>query len=265
MTEVGVCFGYVNKLENFMSKKHNKFDTSQETPENISYLAKKKFTTHDLVTIHPKNPRQQQFFDEVQKDTPMISLEGHAGTGKSFCALYAALHEVFDPDTEYQHVVIIRSAVESRKIGYLPGSEEEKAAAYEKPYKQVIGELIRFKTAYDNLKALGYLSFELTSHLRGVTYNNTIIILDESQNLDASELRTVITRLGTNSKIFLCGDSKQNDLERYREKSGLKYLNDVMKMMPYGSTATINFKLDDIVRSGLVREFLIADSKVSEG
>lgn len=248
-----------------MSKKHLKFDTSQETPEAICQLAKKKFTNHDLIHIQPKNPRQIAFFEEIKKDTPMIGLFGHAGTGKTFIAMYAALHEALDPDTEYEHVLVIRSAVEARKVGYLPGNLDEKSEAYEKPYRQIIGDLVKFKTAYDNMKAIGLLSFELTSHQRGVTYNNTIIILDECQNLDESELRTIITRLGTNSKIILCGDSRQNDLERYREKSGFKYLHDVMKMMPYGSNATIEFKLDDIVRSGFVREFLIADSKVSEG
>lgn len=247
-----------------MSKKHNKFDTSQESPDAISYLAKKKYSTHDLINIQPKNPRQTKFFEEIKKDTPMILLAGHAGVGKSFIALYAALHEVFDSDTEYDRVVIIRSAVETRKIGFLSGSAEEKASVYETPYRQIIGDLVKFKTAYDNMKALGLLSFELTSHQRGITYDRTIIVLDECQNLDASEIRTICTRLGTNSKIILCGDEKQNDLERHREKSGMGYIRQVMKMMPYGSVEVIDFRLEDIVRSGFVREFLIADSKVSE-
>lgn len=245
-----------------MGKPKRKFNVNEESPDNITQIAKKKFHIHDLTSISPKNERQKQFFKEVENDTPMVMLAGHAGTGKTFIALWSALYQVFDPSTPYDKVLIVRSAVESRKIGFLPGNIEEKSEAYEDPYKQVVSQVVKYKTAYDNLKALGLLEFKLTSHLRGTTFDNTIVVVDECQNADADELVTICTRIGYNSKIILCGDGNQDDLARQREKSGMGYIEKVMLNLPYGDAPVIRFTLDDIVRSGFVRNFLIAASKV---
>ena len=247
-----------------MAKKSLKFDTTGESVQNISTLSKKKFHPNDLISITPANDRQKQFLEAFYSQTPMILMDGPAGTGKSFLALYAAFSEVFQDGSPYRRVIVIRSAVEGRKIGFLPGSETEKAEPFEMPYKQIVQQIIKFKTAYNNLKALGYYEFHLSSHQRGTTYDNAIIIVDEVQNFDVSEVRTICTRVGTNSKLVLMGDLKQNDLARYREKSCFNYLKSVMRLMPYDSTCHVHFKLEDIVRSGFVRDFLIADSQVSD-
>lgn len=245
-----------------MAKAKLKFDTSGERPDNVRQFGKtKKFHTQDLISLQAKTPRQKQFLRAYFSQTPLIIQDGCAGTGKTFLALYAALTEVFEPSSEYHQVVIFRSAVESRKIGFLPGDEKEKAAYYESPYMGIIDQLIgTYDHSYHNLKALGLLDFQLTSNQRGLTYDNTILVIDEVQNLDAQEIKTILGRVGVHSKVIICGDGDQDDLARYREKSGFNYLKNVIKFMPSDWHETISYKLEDIVRSGFVREFLIADN-----
>jgi predicted ribonuclease YlaK len=249
-----------------MSKAKRKFDTSGEVDQDKirSIGNRKRFHPHDLIAIKPKTDSQSQFFDAFNSDVPMILQSGCAGTGKTFLALYSALHQVFDPSSPYEKVCIFRSAVESRKIGFMPGSEEEKASVYERPYQQIAMDVMKFNNPYPMLKSLGYLEFHLTSHLRGSTFDNTIMLIDECQNLDRGEIKTILTRCGENSRIILCGDSKQDDLVRYREKSSFDYLEKLMLNMPYEETASIQYGLDDIVRSGLVKSILIADSNIPE-
>lgn len=246
-----------------MSKAKQKFDLKDEdfTNKKVYSLAnRKKFHPHDLVQISPLTKSQENFFGAYWANTPIILQSGAAGTGKTLLAFHCALHEVFDSTTPYQKVVIFRSAVESRKVGFLPGSLEEKAEVYEMPYKSLAKELLKdFNDPYNHLKALGYVQFELTSFQRGVTYDDTIMIIDEVQNMDRSELLTVLSRVGLNSRIILCGDSRQNDLARHREQSAFGYLQKLMLNLHQETSATIEYKLDDIVRSGLAKEILIAD------
>ena len=249
-----------------MGKPKHKFDTAGESASNVKHLGKaKKFSPQNLINLTPLTESQSDFLSCYYQQTPIILQKGSAGTGKTFLAIYAALSEVFEASSEYKRLIVIRSAVESRKIGFLKGTEEDKMEPFERPYRDIIDELIQpFRSNYDNLKSLGLYDFMLTSHQRGNTYDNAIIIVDEVQNMDASEIRTVVTRVGKHSKVILCGDSKQDDLERQREKSGFSYIEKVMKMMPYEYSATIKYTEDDIVRSELVKQFLIADSKISE-
>ena len=247
-----------------MAKPKQKFDTSGENDhEKIRSIGnRKKFHPHDLISISPLTENQKEFFYAYNSNVPMILQSGCAGTGKTFLALYSALHQVFDPSTPYEKVCIFRSAVDSRKIGFLPGSEDDKGSAYETPYQQIAADVMKFNNPYPMLKSLGYLEFHLTSHKRGTTFDNTIFLLDEIQNFDSGELMTILTRCGENSRIILCGDSKQNDLERYREKSSFGYLQKLINNMPYDSTAIIKYTVDDVVRSGLVKDILIADSGI---
>lgn len=248
-----------------MGKPRLKFDTSKEHPDNVKSIGKtKKFHPHNLINLTPKTERQSNFLKAFYSQTPIILQNGHAGTGKTFLAIYAALSEVFEPSNEYDKLIVIRSAVQERKIGFLTGDEKQKGEVFERPYISIINDIIQpYKDSYDNLKSLGYYDFMLSSHQRGNTYDNCIIVVDEAQNMDAAELRTIITRAGINCKIVLCGDSKQDDLSRQRETSGFEYLKNVLKLMPYDYSETITYKVEDIVRSELVKQFLIADSKVS--
>lgn len=246
------------------SNKH-KLDMRLEEDSKICQFNKnkKKFHPHDLITLSPKNDRQREFLELYYSETKMILQDGFAGTGKTFLAMYAALSQVFDQSTPYDQLIIFRSAVEGRKIGFIKGSLEEKMNPYEAPYTAIVDELIEtYNHSYENLKATGYLDFMLTSHQRGTTYHNTIMLIDEAQNLDASELKTLCTRVGENSKIIICGDLAQDDLCRNREKSGFDYIRKVAKLMPNDFCATVTYKLEDIVRSEFVKEFLIADNIV---
>lgn len=246
-----------------MSKQKIKFDTSNLPPDNIRQLGhKKKFHPKDLINLTPKTNKQSQFLTAYYSQIPIILQTGCAGTGKSLMALYAALSEVFDESSEFKKVLIVRSAVETRSIGFLPGDASEKSAPYEIPYQDLTNFLITYNNPYHNLKALGYLDFILTTHIRGLTFDNTIMIIDEAQNMDESEILSVLTRLGLHSKVVICGDTRQDDLFRQKFKSGFSYLQNLVNLIDPSKTAVIEYGIDDIVRSDIVRDILIADSKI---
>lgn len=244
-----------------MGKKYNKFDTRNESDAVVHDLGnRKKFHPKDLCNLTPQTGNQEHFFDLFYTGKPIISMIGPAGTGKSFLSLYAALTEVLDEATEYDKVVIIRSAVETRKQGFLPGTQDEKDAPFERPYIDAVSKILpAFNDGYKHLKSLGYLEFETTAHLRGNTFDRTIILVDEIQNMDYEELSTVITRCGEYSRIVLMGDIKQNDLARFKQDSGFDKLQRVFRNMEERMIGKVRFEIADVVRSGLVREFLIAD------
>lgn len=222
--------------------------------------AKKNFSIHDLKTVYPKTDNQRFAFESYFSGNNM-SLVGSAGTGKTFLAMYLALTDVLGNDSRYKKVLIIRSAVTTRNIGFLPGSEEEKMAVYEKPYISICDELFEYNKSYENMKKGGYIEFESTSNLRGNTYNDCVVIVDEAQNMNLHELSTVITRLGRNSKMILCGDTRQDDLENYRnDSSGLNsFLRILDEMREFD---IVKFGIDDIVRSKLVKSFLVAKERL---
>ena len=204
--------------------KRNHFNTERETPENQQRLAqggKKRFNIQDLTRLVPLTVNQQLFKDAYCNKIDVIFQLGAAGCGKTSMALSEAFYEILSPGSIYRKVIIIRSAVEARKIGHLPGELEEKQAPFEDPYRELVKDIFKYADPYDNLKAVGLIEFRLTSHLRGINLDNAIVILDEAQNLDYEELDTVYTRITTTSKIIVCGDGKQTDLHRYREQSGL--------------------------------------------
>ncbi len=246
-----------------MAKKKPKFDTRNESSAVVREIGnRKRFHPKDLCNLQPYPGNQEHFFDLYRAGKPIISMVGPAGTGKSFLALYAALGDVFDDSTEYDKVIIIRSAVETRKQGFIPGDQDEKNAPYETPYIGAASKMIpAYNDAYAHLKSLGYLEFHTTGYLRGDTFDRSIILVDEIQNMDYDELATVITRCGEHSRIMLMGDHKQCDLGRFRQESGFDKLQRVFRNMDESMIGMVVFELEDIVRSGLVREFLIADYK----
>lgn len=249
--------------EDFMGKK-------QRTREHVMAFnhqaivegaSKKHFTIHDLKTIYPKTDNQRYAFESYFSGNN-LALLGSAGTGKTFIGLYLALTDVLGNDSRYQKVIIVRSAVSSRNIGFLPGSDADKLAVYEEPYYAVCDELFEYSKSYDNLKKGGYVEFKSTSNLRGTTFNDSIVLVDEVQNLNLGEISTVITRLGRNSKIIFCGDTKQDDLENYRnDLSGLPSFIRILEQMK--EFDIVKFCLDDIVRSKLVKSFLVAKEKLN--
>jgi phosphate starvation-inducible PhoH-like protein/PhoH-like ATPase len=217
-----------------------------------------------MVTVSPVTDNQKIAFKDY-KDGKNLFLYGAAGTGKTFITLYMALQEALRNETKYDCVYIVRSAVPTREIGFLPGDEEDKTALFQVPYQNMVKFMFEqpneqaFNLLYDRLKNQGSLMFLTTSFLRGITLDNAIIIVDEAQNLNFHELDTIITRVGMDSKIMFCGDFFQSDLQKHSEKEGIKHFMSILRGMK--SFSNIEFTLGDIVRSGMVKEYLISKIK----
>ena len=222
-----------------------------------------KMRIEDLITIDALTETQGHFFAEYKRDCKAMLLHGCAGTGKTYIALYRALEEVLQRGNPYKKVVVIRSAVPSRDIGHLPGDETEKTAVYMQPYIDMCGTLFPTKQqAFQRLIEQKYVSWMITSFVRGITLDNSIIIVDECQNMNDMEINSIITRVGHNSKIIFCGDFRQTDLYKKGDLSGLQKFMVIAENMP--SFRTIEFSEHDIVRSDLVKEYLIAKIRYEE-
>ena len=222
---------------------------------------KKPVNSEYLVNIEPITENQKILFNSYNEGKNIISY-GAAGTGKTFVTLYNALKNVLDESTPYEKIYIVRSLVATREIGFLPGDHEDKSDIYQVPYKNMVKYMFQmssdadFEMLYGNLKAQDTIKFWSTSFLRGTTLDRSIIIVDEFQNLNFHELDSIITRVGEDSKIFFCGDASQTDLQKTNEKNGIVDFMKIIRSMP--SFDVIEFGIDDIVRSGLVKEYLIA-------
>lgn len=226
-----------------------------ETQPKVTITNKLKFRIDDLLVVEPLTGNQRRFFDSYDNSRIML-LHGVAGTGKSYIALYKALDEVLKTGNPYHQVVIVRSAVPSREIGHLPGDEKEKTEVYQLPYIDICQNLFGRHDAFQRLCEQGTIKFMITSFVRGITLDNSIIIVDESQNMTDMELNSIITRVGENSKIIFCGDFRQTDLYKKTDMSGLKKFMVIADMMP--SFKTIEFDVKDIVRSDIVKEYILA-------
>ena len=219
-----------------------------------------------FLDVNPITENQQLFFDEWTKGKNLFAF-GAAGTGKTFIALYLALKEVMNEESPYDKVYIVRSLVSTREIGFLPGTHEDKSELYQIPYKNMVRNMFHmpdqmsFDMLYDNLKNQETISFWSTSFLRGTTLDDAIVIVDECQNLNFHELDSIITRVGQDSKIVFCGDVNQSDLQRTNERNGILDFQRILENMEEFSE--IEFGINDIVRSGLVKSYLI--SKMSLG
>ena len=227
---------------------------------------KKPLSGEYLVDIDPLTDNQKKLFDSYAEQKHLVAY-GCAGTGKTFITLYNALREVLDEKTPYEKIYLVRSLVATREIGFLPGSYDDKSDIYQIPYKNMVKYMFQmpsdaeFEMLYGNLKAQETIKFWSTSFLRGTTLDNSIIIVDEFQNANFHELCSIITRVGENSKIMFCGDATQSDLIKTNEKNGVIDFMKILRTMP--SIDIIEFGIEDIVRSGLVKEYLIA--KIESG
>lgn len=217
-----------------------------------------------LLDIEPKTENQEKFFDAYAEGKHLVAY-GCAGTGKTFITLYNALREVLDERTPYEKIYLVRSLVATREIGFLPGSYDDKSDIYQIPYKNMVKYMFQmpsdvdFEMLYGNLKSQETIKFWSTSFLRGTTLDNSIIIVDEFQNLSGHELDSIITRVGENSKIMFCGDATQSDLQKTNDRNGIVDFMRILRAMP--SVDIIEFGIEDICRSGLVKEYLIAKSE----
>jgi len=235
-------------------------------PIGIGYTAKqmrkkKPINNEYLVDISPLTDNQKILFDSYKQQKNVVAY-GVAGTGKTFITLYNALKDVLDETTPYERVYIVRSLVSTREIGFLPGDHEDKADIYQIPYKHMVKYMFQmpsdadFEMLYGNLRSQETIKFWSTSFIRGTTLDNAIIIVDEFQNLNFHELDSIITRVGENSKICFCGDATQSDLTKTNDRNGIvDFMNILRKMVSFD---IIEFDVNDIVRSGLVKEYIVA-------
>ena len=222
---------------------------------------KKPINTDMMRDIEPLTPNQQILFNAYAENKNLVAY-GCAGTGKTFITLYNALRDVLDQSTPYEKIYIVRSLVATREIGFLPGDHEDKSTLYQIPYKHMVKYMFEmstdadFEMLYGNLKTQGTIDFWSTSFIRGTTFDNAIIIVDEFQNLNFHELDSIMTRVGQDSKIMYCGDATQSDLVKTNERNGIMDFMRILRIMP--SIDIIEFGVEDIVRSGLVKEYILA-------
>jgi len=228
-------------------------DSTKETIRKSNSLTIK---ADMLNKFEPLTDNQKTFFDAYKIGSYFIALHGVAGTGKTFCALYKAIEEVLDKKTFFKRIIVVRSAVQSRDIGHLPGDVTEKMEIYAQPYRQICETLFGRKDAWDRLEEQGYISFISTSFIRGMSFDDAIILVDEIQNMNYEEIDTVMTRVGYRSKIIFCGDYRQTDLRKVSDKSGILKFFDIAQHMK--SFERIEFTVDDIVRSSLVKDYIMA-------
>ena len=226
---------------------------------------KKPISNTYLLDIEPITDNQKKLFDSYSEGKHLVAY-GTAGTGKTFISLYNAISDILDESTPYEKIYLVRSLVSTREIGFLPGDHEDKADIYQIPYKNMVKYMFQmpsdadFEMLYGNLKAQDSIKFWSTSFIRGTTLDNAIIIVDEFQNLNFHELDSIITRVGENSKIIFCGDASQTDLVKTNDRNGIHDFLNILRKMP--SFDIIEFGIDDIVRSGLVKEYIISKLEV---
>jgi len=223
-------------------------------------MKRKPINSGYLTQIKPLTPSQEKVFDAFSKQKNLY-LYGAAGTGKTFIGMYLALQEILNEQSSYDKLYIVRSLVPTREIGFLPGDHDDKAELYQIPYQNMVRYMFKmpddasFDMLYANLKAQETISFWSTSFLRGTTLDNSIVLVDESQNLNFHELDSIITRLGVNTKIIFAGDAAQTDLVKTNERNGIL---DFMKIIQgMDEFEMVEFGIQDIIRSGLVKSYLI--------
>jgi predicted ribonuclease YlaK len=213
-----------------------------------------KIRLEDMIEIEPLTDNQQKAFKAYENENSLV-LAGSAGTGKTFMALSLALEDVLDRETRYDKVVIVRSIVPTRDIGYLPGNEEEKKDAYTGPYRSACTELFQDPEAWEKLKAQGHIEFLSTSFIRGINIHNAVVIIDEMQNLTFHELDSVITRIGRNCKFVMCGDYYQSDFDKEKDRTGILRFLEIIESL--NNFIVIEFGWEDIVRSDFVRDYIM--------
>ena len=249
-----------------MTKRNGKTSPTASAMSNKQMKRKKPINTGLMREVEPLTDSQKELYKCYENDQNIVAY-GAAGTGKTFITLYNALRDVLSDKTPYEKIYLVRSLVATREIGFLPGDHEDKSYLYQIPYKNMVKYMFQlpteadFEMLYANLKAQGTISFWSTSFIRGTTFDKAIIIVDEFQNLNYHELDSIITRVGEDTKIMFCGDATQSDLTKQNEKNGIMDFMKILRIMP--SIDIIEFGVEDIVRSGLCKEYLVAKMEMN--
>jgi len=249
-----------------MTKRNGKTSPTASAMSNKQMKRKKPINTGLMREVEPLTDSQKELYKCYENNQNIVAY-GAAGTGKTFITLYNALKDVLSDKTPYEKIYLVRSLVATREIGFLPGDHEDKSYLYQIPYKNMVKYMFQlpteadFEMLYDNLKAQGTIGFWSTSFIRGTTFDKAIIIVDEFQNLNYHELDSIITRVGEDTKIMFCGDAAQSDLTKQNEKNGIMDFMKILRIMP--SIDIIEFGVEDIVRSGLCKEYLVAKMEMN--
>jgi len=214
----------------------------------------KKATYSDLFEFEPQTTHQRIAYDCWDEGENLV-LTGSAGTGKTFVAMYLAIEAVLEKETPYDKVVIVRSVVPTRDMGFLPGTIEEKKEVFETPYKAICKELFGDGNIYERMISNNQLDFTTTSFIRGLTIDNAVVIVDEMQNLNFHELDSVITRVGTNCRVIFSGDYLQSDFKDPAERDGIQRFLRIIDQLKNFSVVTFNWH--DIVRSDFLRDYIM--------
>ena len=266
---MGIHHTTTSKRAPSMARKSSAVKTANTEPDIPTTRLKSvnntlKLRLDDLKTFDPLTENQKLFFDAYKRGDYFVALHGVAGTGKTFCALYKAIEEVMDKSNPFAKIIVVRSAVQSREIGHLPGDVNEKMEIYQQPYRQICDTLFGRKDAWDRLEEQGHIEFISTSFIRGMSFDDAIIIVDEMQNMTFEEIDTVMTRVGYRSKIIWCGDYRQTDLNKKKnDVSGILKFFDIAYHM--NAFTKIEFTVDDIVRSSLVKDYILAKLQHEDG
>ena len=246
--------------------KRNAKTSPASSMSNKQMKRKKPINTGLMREVEPLTDSQKELYKCYENNQNIVAY-GAAGTGKTFITLYNALRDVLSDKTPYEKIYLVRSLVATREIGFLPGDHEDKSYLYQIPYKNMVKYMFQlpteadFEMLYANLKAQGTIGFWSTSFIRGTTFDKAIIIVDEFQNLNYHELDSIITRVGEDTKIMFCGDATQSDLTKQNEKNGIMDFMKILRIMP--SIDIIEFGVEDIVRSGLCKEYLVAKMEMN--
>ena len=246
--------------------KRNAKTSPASAMSNKQMKRKKPINTGLMREVEPLTDSQKELYKCYENNQNIVAY-GAAGTGKTFITLYNALKDVLSDKTPYEKIYLVRSLVATREIGFLPGDHEDKSYLYQIPYKNMVKYMFQlpteadFEMLYANLKAQGTIGFWSTSFIRGTTFDKAIIIVDEFQNLNYHELDSIITRVGEDTKIMFCGDATQSDLTKQNEKNGIMDFMKILRIMP--SIDIIEFGVEDIVRSGLCKEYLVAKMEMN--
>jgi PhoH-like ATPase len=187
----------------------------------------------DVMGIKPKNKEQSFALDLLlDEKVPVVTLVGRAGSGKTLCAIAAGLEQVLDSNTSYNKLIVSRPVQPmGRDIGYLPGNITEKMDPWLKPIQDNLEYLMGYKKEMVEMYIKqGKIEVEALTYIRGRSISNAFICIDEAQNLNAHEIKTIITRVGEGTKIVFTGDIEQIDNVYVNETSnGLAYVVEKFK------------------------------------
>lgn len=235
---------------------------SKTKQKQSSAIAVPAINLQSLRNVEPLTNTQKKVFAAYKKKNHLC-LSGAAGTGKTFLAIFLAIEEILKGDSPYEKIIVVRSVVPTRDIGFLPGDREEKESTYLSPYISIMTELFNDRMAWNKLVAKGTVEFLTTSFIRGITLRKSIVIVDEMQNLTFHELDSIITRLGEDCRFIMCGDYYQSDLEKNKDKSGILEFMKIVSQMKY--FYSVEFTWQDIVRSGIVRDYIMTKEFLNKG